>query len=127
LQNVMLAVWRGAKAFRGESRVSTWLIGIARRQALKLRRDDQRRSLPALHLSDDIAVSDESLHLDALQAALDQLAPDQQEALDLIYYRGCTIAEAAAELRIPEGTLKSRLFRARAALRSLLSKETDHA
>jgi RNA polymerase sigma factor (sigma-70 family) len=128
LQNVMLAVWRGAKAFRGESLVTTWLFGIARRQALKMRRDLRRQSPPAVPLDESLAAApDDSAHFDALETALDQLPPDQQEALDLIYYRGCTVAEAATLLHIPEGTLKSRLFRARATLRLLLAKETNHA
>ncbi len=42
LQDTMLAVWRGARTFRGGSRVRTWLLGIARRQA----RDRMRRQRP---------------------------------------------------------------------------------
>lgn len=127
LQNVMLAVWQGAASFRGDSLVRTWLFAIARRQASKLRRGLSRN--PPTELLDEEMVSrradDDSA--DALQSALARLPADQQQALELVYYRGLTVGEAAAYLNVPEGTVKSRLFRARAALRDLLTREADHA
>jgi RNA polymerase sigma-70 factor (ECF subfamily) len=61
-----------------------------------------------------------------IQSALEQLPDDQQEALELIFYRGMTGPEAAAYVGISLNTLKSRLFRARRTLRGLLKKEDNH-
>lgn len=128
LQDVMLAVWQQAAHFRGDSLVRTWLFGITRRQALRAR---QRRRIP-LHASiDDLPLADE-LHPEAdytdLLDAIEQLPSDQQEALDLVFYRGYSGVEAAAHLNISENTFKSRLFRARRTLRRLLAgKEKDRA
>lgn len=123
LQAVMLAVWRGAGAFRGDSSARTWLYAIARRQAFRaLRRDES-----ALPLDDDTLdtlpddVPDEPD--DALQTAIARLPGDQQAALELVYYRGLALVEAAARLNVPLNTLKSRLHRAREALRRILTEE----
>lgn len=125
LQTVMLAVWQGAAAFRGESQVRTWLFAIARRQALKaLRQHTDTHQL----LEETLPASDDFLHRHQqssdLTTALGQLPHEQRIALELVFYRGLTLAEAAEYLDIPLNTLKSRLFRARNTLRVLLQEET---
>jgi RNA polymerase sigma-70 factor (ECF subfamily) len=123
LQDVMVTVWRGAGRFRGDSRVRTWLFTIARRKASRARK---RR--PPMHdpLEDAAAgTGDPVSRLDevhALEAAMAQLPTHQQEALDLVFYRGLTGPEAADHLNIPLNTFKSRLKRAREALRTLLAE-----
>ena len=123
LQTTMLAVWRCANEFRGESKVSTWLFGIARNQALKARRSNEvHLSLYEKPLASTDEIPDPTL-VEAIQTALLRLSAHEREALELVYYRGLTIAEAAAHLRISTNTLKSRLHRARNNLRKLLAKE----
>ena len=46
LQDVMLAVWQGSAAFRGESRVTTWLLAIARRRAITARQRPRLTAVP---------------------------------------------------------------------------------
>lgn len=131
LQDVMLAAWRGAAGFRGDSRVTTWLLAIARLQALSAR----RRRYPAVVPLDDNLANDDSgafkkveysADLNAVRAALRQLPADQRETLELIFYNELTGPEAAAVLGVAEGTIKSRLNRAKTSLRRLLRLETDH-
>ncbi|MBI5669221.1 MAG: sigma-70 family RNA polymerase sigma factor [Chloroflexi bacterium] len=132
LQDVMLAAWRGAASFRGDSRVTTWLLAIARLQALGAR----RRRYPAVVPLDDRAAQDDSglfarvdreAEARALRAALRQLPNDQRETLELIFYHELSGPEAAVLLGVPEGTIKSRLNRAKTSLRRLLRlKEADH-
>jgi RNA polymerase sigma-70 factor (ECF subfamily) len=128
LQTTMLIVWRCASDFRGESRVSTWLFGIARNQALKVRRSEPAHlALNERTLGSTDETSDPTL-VKAMQTALAHLSAREQEVLELVYYRGLTIPEAAAHLNIPVNTLKSRLHRARVNLRKLLAKEgLNHA
>jgi RNA polymerase sigma-70 factor (ECF subfamily) len=121
LQDVMLAVWKGAVHFRGDSQVRTWLLGIARHRALNVR---QRRPPPSMPLHEDLyAESADTVELDSLLKGLRQLPADQRETLELIFYHGLTGQEAAAVLGVSSGTIKSRLHRAKAALRDLLRKE----
>jgi RNA polymerase sigma-70 factor (ECF subfamily) len=52
--------------------------------------------------------------------ALDQVTPEHREVLVELYYRGRTVTEAAQELGLPPGTVKSRSYYALRALRSVL-------
>jgi RNA polymerase sigma-70 factor, ECF subfamily len=130
LQTVMLAVWNQAAGFRGESRVRTWLFAIARRQASKAQRHPPDDPLPldetgaqAQTDGDPRSALERALQREELESALAQLPAIQQEALELVFYRGLTINEAATHLGIPANTVKSRLHRARANLRKLLEPE----
>lgn len=130
LQDTMLAVWRGAGAFEGRSKVRSWIIAIARRQV----RDRLRRR----HLSvvDDGALAErpapdpgpEDVVLGRAKAgavadAIASLGLPYREVLGLVFGAGLTLAETADVLEIPLGTVKSRLAAARTALaRSLEEK-----
>jgi RNA polymerase sigma-70 factor (ECF subfamily) len=130
VQDTMLAVWHQARTFRGESRVRSWMIAIARRQA----RDRLRRH--RLRAVDDTALvnqpsSDAGPELVALDradvaevaAAIQTLGRAHRELLGLMFAAELTMAEVAEILEIPIGTVKSRLAAARTALcRSLDEK-----
>jgi RNA polymerase sigma-70 factor (ECF subfamily) len=132
LQDVMLAVWRGAGQFRHESSVHTWMLAIARRQAIRARQQQTKTApisdtLAATHLLPLEALERQRLHAD-LNAALDQLPPDQRETLELIFYHELTAPEVAAVMDVAVGTVKSRLRRAKTLLQRLLRlQEYDHA
>lgn len=124
LHNVMLVVWRKAADFRGDSKVRTWMFGIARLQMLRAR---QRHNLAAELYDESLPGGHEPpqtverlLEHEALEDAIRRLPRSQQTALELVFYRGLSISEAAERLNVPVNTLKSRLFRARANLRKLL-------
>lgn len=129
LQDVMLAAWRGAGQFRGDSQVRTWLLGIARLQALAALRG---RKLNLVALPEDVADSgqwpkiDLNADRDALRAALRRLPAEQRETLELVFYHELSGVEAAEVLNVAPGTIKSRLNRAKTTLRRLLRKEVDH-
>jgi RNA polymerase sigma-70 factor, ECF subfamily len=129
LQDTMLAVWRQAATFRGESRVGTWMIAIARRQA----RDRLRRSRLRV-VEDAVLVNHPSEgagpELVALQradvadvaAAIQTLGRAHREVLGLMFAGDLTMAEVAEVLQIPIGTVKSRLAAARTALSRVLNE-----
>jgi RNA polymerase sigma-70 factor (ECF subfamily) len=121
LQDVMLAVWQGAAAFRGESRVTTWLLAIARRRAITARQKPRLASVPLIEDAPAAGPGPlESLvHQDeqaAIRAALDHLPLDQRETLELIFFHELSGPEAAAVLGVAPGTIKSRLNRAKTLL-----------
>jgi RNA polymerase sigma-70 factor, ECF subfamily len=130
LQDTMLAVWRGAGSFRGESSERSWVIAIARRQT----RDRLRGR--RLQVVDDAFLADqpvpgpgpETLALDRAElaeviAAIRVLAAPHREVLGLVFGSGLSLPEVASVLEIPVGTVKSRLTAARAALTRKLHEE----
>jgi RNA polymerase sigma-70 factor, ECF subfamily len=130
LQDTMLAVWRGAGSFRGDSRVRSWLISIARRQA----RDRMRRR--QLRVVDDACLADQPsrdpgpdvVALDRAEAAemgnaIRALTPAHREVLGLAFGAGLSLPEVAEVLQVPLGTVKSRLAAARAALGRVLDEK----
>lgn len=135
LQDVMLAAWKAAPTFRAESRVTTWLLGIARYKALNARRDRRPHESDAMPLDEmpDLTslIPDplETMHnVEMLKAALHTLPDHQRETLELVFYHHLTSDETAALMGVAPGTVKSRLHRALAALRAWISqRENDHA
>ena len=129
LQEVMLAVWQGAGRFRGDSRVLTWLMIIARNRAINAYQRD--KSLHDKPLEDETgsipaqsnAGLEHNAQLDELRAALTMLSDEQRETLELVFFHGLSNLETAAVLNIPSGTVKSRLFRAKARLREWLEEK----
>lgn len=127
LQDVMLAAWNHARNFRGESKVRTWLLVIARNRALNVLR---RRSPHLVELHEDYTTYDEDtspidrvqrqMQGQVLRRAIDTLPAHHKEILVLVFYQQLTGAEVAQVLGISEGTVKSRLHRAREALRRAL-------
>ncbi len=134
LQDVMLAAWEHAASFRGESKVRTWLLTVARHRAINA----QRRSQPAFVPLDESTFTADTTPLDlferrsrqeTLQAAIQQLPPFHQEILVLIFYHQLSGAEVAEVLGVSVGTVKSRLHRAKEMLRRVLISmgETSNA
>jgi RNA polymerase sigma-70 factor, ECF subfamily len=132
LQDAMLAVWRQAGTFRGQSRVRSWMIAIARRQARdRLRRhrfevveDEGLVNRPSPDPGPDLIVLDRS-DVAEVAAAVQGLGRSHQEVLGLALAAELTLAEVAEILEIPIGTVKSRLAAARSALCRALNKERE--
>lgn len=130
VQDTFLAAWRSARAFRGEGAVAAWLWGIAARRLV----DAQRRAgrvpepvaEPALPAGADVGdASVEAVVVEArlsgrLAEALGVLDPDLRAVLLATALDGLTTAEAATHLGIPQGTVKTRLLRARRQLQERL-------
>jgi RNA polymerase sigma-70 factor, ECF subfamily len=120
-------VWRKAQDFRGDSRVSTWIMGIAWRCALKaLRRntDSPAESFASSMLAEppvaeSFAVEERS---EWLAHGLATLPFEQRATLELAYLVGHSCDEIAAIMDCPVNTVKARMFQARIKLRNLLPK-----
>lgn len=123
--------WQHAGEFRGDARVSTWLIGIAYRCGLKaLRRQgagliDEFADDTVLQELDGGIDPDEDRELrDLLGKALEHLTPDQRIVVELVYGVGHSLNEVAAITQCPVGTVKARLFHARVKLRNVMPSLT---
>ncbi len=130
LQDVMLAVWQGAGRFRAESRVLTWLFGIAHRQALQARRRQagrERREAAAewpgtTGSEGQFGAAEVRADTASLRAAVAALPDDLRAALQLTLVEGLSCSEAGEALGVATGTIKSRLFRGRSLLRNALGQ-----
>ncbi|WP_066376149.1 RNA polymerase sigma factor [Herbidospora mongoliensis] len=122
LQDTLLAVWRSAGTYQGRSSVSTWLFGVARRQAHNRLRgkpppdtaepSDRADPLPG---PEELVVGGEWL-----TTTLARLPLAQREVVALHSLHDLTHHDIAEVLGIPVGTVKSRLHLARAKLRECL-------
>jgi len=117
-QETFMGAFRGLRRFEARSSLKTWLMRICVRQAARSRRTAAtRRRLGAP--SHERTPGDADTRLDILEA-LDALSPEHREVLLLRERMGMTYQEIAEMLRVPRGTVESRLFRARQALRERL-------
>lgn len=129
INDTFWVVWRQAARFRGDSRVSTWIMGIAYRRALKsLRRELTRHQREVgTDMSDqqiELATAQEPIRSHELQDwilhGLKQLPLEQRTAIELAYYFGHSFEEIASIMGCPQSTVKARMFHARARLRTTL-------
>lgn len=130
VQDVMLAAWENAARFRGESKVFTWLLVIARNRAMNVQRKHAPLSV-SLDEEFESGTSDSGLFeaisrkatSAVVRAALRALPAAQRELLVLVFYHQLSGPEVARVLGITIGTVKSRLHRAKEALRRALAAE----
>ncbi|MFC4821818.1 RNA polymerase sigma factor [Dokdonella ginsengisoli] len=124
VNETLWAVWLGAKDFRGDAKVATWIIGIAYRRLLKALRDRPEPvelSAAAVEESAGDAGEAERRELrDWVRSGLLALPPEQRMTMELAYYLGQSCEEIAAIMDVAVGTVKARLFHARLRLRNTL-------
>lgn len=126
-QETFLKAWRALPGFRGDAALRTWLTRLALNTARDhLRRRRARAILGTLRGGAGRAGDDPAVVVadrDELRRALGQLSAQGREVVALRYGRDLSLAEIAALLDCPEGTVKSRLHGALARLRVLLRRE----
>ena len=129
VNDVMLVVWQRADTFSGRSKVSTWILGIAWRKAMKLGRRLQRWTsrFKAAEWTEVIeryeglqGQTKELIERDLMYRAIQQLPEKQRAVVELTYYFGYSYDEIAEIVDCPTNTVKTRMFYARARLRELL-------
>jgi RNA polymerase sigma-70 factor (ECF subfamily) len=123
INDTFMVVWQNAKDFRNASQVSTWIIGIAYRTALKsFRRQKNHNAACSLEDYPEQTVDptlDAEVH-DWLKHGLSRLPIEQRLTLELAYHMGHSLEEIAAITECPVGTVKARMFHAREKLRQYL-------
>jgi RNA polymerase sigma-70 factor (ECF subfamily) len=122
-QDVFLKAFRSLASWRQESRFSTWLYALA----LNLCRSRMRKWRPDLRSLEDageiVDPDQPEDHYERVEESeivrclVLQLPRKYREAIVMFYFHEMNLTEAAATLKIPEGTLKARLHRGRALLR----------
>lgn len=145
-QEVFLSVYRAMNRFRGDSRLYTWIYRIAvnacknRLKYLQGRHLDRRETIEESKMRGDgedqharvvlhspvpgpEAMAQGNRLQQAIARELAQLDPDHRQVLVLRDIQGLSYEDIAKITGLPEGTVKSRLHRARIALKSRLAKE----
>ena len=122
LQEVLIKMYRSLAGFDGRAALSTWLYRVTRNVCLDTLRSGARRPEPvdpvdlALTANDDTEAT--AVNQVALERAVRALSPEDRDALNAVTLFGLSYAEAGEVLGVPEGTVKSRVFRARRILAS---------
>ena len=127
VQETLLRAWRNPAAFeRSPDAVRPWLFTVARHIAVDAYRARRARppeagpdGLEVIPVDDDI---DRALEVWQVTDAIAGLSLDHRRVLVETYYRGRSVAEAAAELGVPAGTVKSRTYYALRALKLILEE-----
>ncbi len=117
LQETFIKIWNSFSGYSAErGRLFTWMINIARNMAIdKIRSKDFRNQSKNQEIENNVTFIDEQRNtvykpeLLGLKDLVETLRPEQKLILDLIYFKGYTHVEAADELGIPLGTIKTRL------------------
>jgi RNA polymerase sigma-70 factor (ECF subfamily) len=132
VSEVFIDVWRQADRFEGRSKVSTWILSIARFKTLSVLHRHQNTHIDEmdLELIEDPANTPEEVVLNRdrsaqLRMCLAQMSRDHREILDLVYYQEKSVEEVAEVIQIPKSTVKTRMFYARKRLAQLLSAHRD--
>jgi RNA polymerase sigma factor (sigma-70 family) len=112
--DVLLTLWKDAARFRGESKVSTWIFGIAYRQALAHMRKRKFKLVPFVEA--DAAVDESCAQFereDWVRRGVEELPAKQKLTVMLVYFLGLSCEETAKVSGVPVSTVKTRMFHAR--------------
>jgi RNA polymerase sigma-70 factor (ECF subfamily) len=122
VQDTFLAIWRKPGSYAGSGEVAAWIWGIAIRRLIDQLR---RQPRPTVAIDDVQLPAEEQILLGIehgdLAGALNRLSPELRAVVQATVLDGLTTKEAAALLGIPQGTVKTRMMRARPQLREALA------
>ena len=129
-QNAFIAAWRGLPSFRGEAKFSTWLYRLASNAAVDILRREKKYEnqwdIEDLQRPDDAPSPQEQVERQdtrqAVRLAMAALPPEFRQVLVLRYLQEMSYQEIAQALALPEGTVKSRINRAKGQLKALLAE-----
>jgi RNA polymerase sigma factor (sigma-70 family) len=117
LQETFVKIWHSFSGYSNEKgRLFTWMVNIARNLAIdKVRSKDFKNQNKNQELENNVTFIDEQSstvykpELLGIRELVSTLKPEQKSILDLVYFKGYTHVEAAEELDVPLGTIKTRL------------------
>jgi RNA polymerase sigma factor (sigma-70 family) len=125
LQDIFVKIWKSLSAYDpSKGRLFTWMLNIARNTAIDSLRARKTQPFGAIRTDEEnVHIVDRQHQTEqpnpehiGIQEVVNQLRPDRKQLIDLVYFGGYTHEEAAEELKLPLGTVKTRI---RAALQEL--------
>ena len=126
VQETLVRAWKHADdLLEGKGSVRGWLLTVARNIVTDRARARAARPAEVAEVEDRPPVegdhSEAVVNTMVVLDALHQVSPEHREVLVQLYYRGHSVTEAAKELGVPPGTVKSRSYYALRALRAVMS------
>lgn len=126
VNDIMLVIWRNAGKFRGDSKPSTWIFGIAYRQTLKRLSKKQLSVSPHLDVDRLPATDSDTVEKENwIQHGLDALPAAQRITVELVFYLGLSYEEVSFVTECPVNTVKTRMFHARRKLKERLAASAE--
>jgi RNA polymerase sigma-70 factor (ECF subfamily) len=126
INDTLWTVWQKSPDFRGASRVSTWIVGIAYRRALKSLRQARAARVPVtdeyVEMAGDTDIEGGSERTQWLERAMAELPVEQRMVMEFAYLMGHSCEEIAQIMHCPVNTVKTRMFHAREKLRLSLPR-----
>lgn len=131
LQEAFVKIWNNIGSYdAAKGRLYTWLLNVARNMAIDTTRSKSFRNTGQIQSLENFVNQVDRQHQNTmgidhigLNKVLDVLKPEQRRLIDLLYFGGYTQAEAADELAIPLGTVKTRAKAAITKLKELLKED----
>lgn len=129
-QEAFLSAWKALPNFRGDSQFSTWLYQLTSHAAIDLMRREKRQ-IAAEDITEVSAPdpapgpqqqAEQSETRQAVRDAMAQLSPEYRQIVVLRFLQELSYEEIGTVLKLPPGTVKSRLNRAKSQLKDILSK-----
>ena len=122
-QDVFIKLWRALPLYDGRAAVGTWLYTIARNTCLSAIRSDGYRRTTGLDEGLEPSASSTTQLTLSVEQCLSRLPDVQRQVVTLFYMQERSVADVAAMLDLPEGTVKSHLHRARRALAVMMAPQ----
>lgn len=122
-QEAFTRAWKNLPFFSFQSSLKTWVYSVALNAARDWLRSHRHRSADALHIAPTTTEAPLSLEAQAIREALSELDAETRILLMLHYYEDLDLSQIGKILRVPTGTVKSRLHTAKAKLRPLLERK----
>ncbi|GAB3644297.1 RNA polymerase sigma factor [Spirosoma arcticum] len=125
LQDIFVKIWKNLDAYdASKGRLFTWMLNVSRNTAIDALRARKAQPSSAIRTDEDnVHIIDRQYNTQqpnpehiGVQEIVSQLRPERKQLIDLVYFAGYTHEEAAEELKLPLGTVKTRI---RAALQEL--------
>jgi RNA polymerase sigma factor (sigma-70 family) len=125
LQDIFVKIWKNLDAYdANKGRLFTWMLNVARNTAIDSLRSRKTQPFGAIRTDEEnVHIVDQQHHTEqpnpdhiGMKEVVNKLRPDRRQLIDLVYFSGYTHEEAAEELKLPLGTVKTRV---RAALLEL--------
>ncbi|WP_010168970.1 RNA polymerase sigma factor [Candidatus Epulonipiscium viviparus] len=136
-QEVCIKIWKQLGKFEEKSKFSTWVYRIATNQCLDILRKGKNKKVVSINQNEEWALEledtkiniekqvEDAERLRILKSALDELKKEYSEIIILKDVKNLSYEEIATEKNISLGTVKSRLFRARNALKNILKQDKE--
>jgi len=123
LQEIFVKIWKNITQYDvGKGRLFTWMLNIARNTSIdyvRLKRPEIQDLDSAVYSVESAQKVHEEWNTDDLQSMVTRLKPEQQRLIEMVYWGGYTHEETAQKLKIPLGTVKTRVRTALQDLRKI--------